>query len=35
VSIIFEWDNVDFGLMIEDPVGNIIAEDNSTNADIY
>ncbi|MGP0129557.1 MAG: PPC domain-containing protein [cyanobacterium endosymbiont of Rhopalodia musculus] len=35
VSIIPERDDVDFDLMIEDPVGNIIARDNSTNADAY
>lgn len=35
VSVIPERDNVDFDLVIEDPGGNIIAQDDSPNADAY
>ncbi|YAI81963.1 MAG: hypothetical protein ACQJCO_09350 [cyanobacterium endosymbiont of Rhopalodia sterrenbergii] len=35
VSIIPDRDDIDFDLVIEDPVGNIIAQDNSNNADAY
>ncbi|WP_269763985.1 hypothetical protein [cyanobacterium endosymbiont of Epithemia turgida] len=35
MSIILEWNDVDFYLIIGDPVGNIITQDNSTNADVY
>ena len=35
VFIIPEREDVDFDLMIEDPIGNLIAKDNSTNADAY
>ncbi|WP_267384452.1 hypothetical protein [Cyanobacterium sp. uoEpiScrs1] len=35
VSVVPERDDVDFDLIVEDPVGNIIAQDNSNNADAY